>query len=152
MWLHDEFQKYTAKYFDGKSIRQSDGLTVVIRGHLLIETALEVLLSQYLDLKVFEDRDLSFDDKLKLAQSMKLLGDLYAPIKRLNKIRNDFAHKIETKIQDVDIEVFVQFIKARKHDDSEIFKTYIEEKQLYLGQIIHYILGCLMGIIERAPN
>ena len=152
MQFDDEFKKYIYKYFDGKAIRQSDDLTVIIRGHLLVETALIVLLSQHLKLEAFEDRDLTFDFKLKLAQSMNLLGNLFAPIKRLNNIRNDFAHKIETKIEDIDISVFTDFIKKKHLDNNPVFNTYVDEKKLYLGQVISYVLGSLSNIIEGRAN
>ncbi len=117
--LRDEMKNFAFHYFDGKTVMKSDDLTVVIRGHLLVETFLERLLAQRMDLKEFEDHDLTFSRKIKMANGLGLLGDLYLPIKRLNKIRNDLAHNIQMKLQDVDISAVTEPFQKKYGDGPE---------------------------------
>ena len=148
MTTRDEFKEYVFKYYDGKKIFKGDDIAVVIRGHILIENILEKILSKYLDLNAFDDRDLTFDFKLKMARSIGLLGDLYVPIKRLNKIRNEFAHKIETEIKDVDISVLTKFFEDKRRLNNLEWEAASSNKKFCLGMIIHYMLGRLAGIVD----
>ena len=149
MESRDEFKEYVLKYFDGKVVLESDDLTIVIRAHLLVENILEKLLKGCLDITVFEERDLSFNLKLKMAQSMNLLEDLYPAIKRLNKIRNDFAHKIETKIETMDISVFIQLYENEGRENDPTWKAALNNKKACFGIVIHYILSRLVSAYDR---
>lgn len=152
MTSKDEFKEYVYKYFDGKTVISGDDLTVIIRAHLLVENILEKLLSKNLDVKVFEDRELTFNLKLKITQSMNLLGDLYEPIKTLNKMRNEFAHNIETKIQDMDLSTFIKLYENRGHGDDPVWKAALDNKKACFGIVIHYILGRLAMTYEQSSE
>ena len=148
MESRDNFKEYVFKYFGPKTILESDDLTVVIRGHLLIENILEKILSTKLNIKVFEEKDLTFDLKLKMAHSMNLLVNLYPAIKRLNKIRNVFAHKLETKLEDQDITIFVELLESNGYSNNVGWQETVGNKKLRLGFALHFILGFLSAMYE----
>ena len=148
---HDELKEFAFQYFDGKTIMNIDDLTVVVRGHLVIESFLEQLLKKHMDLSEFDGQDdLTFSRKLKMVQGLGLLGDLYPSIRRLNKIRNDFAHDIRMQLQDVDISLFVELFERRGHGNDSVWKASQENKKARLGIAIHYLLGFLAALIESS--
>jgi len=86
---------------------QDDPLHVIIRGHLRVESLLIRLIEE--DLKVPEALDvtsLNFPTKVDLAIALKLIPPHWDRIlRRLNQIRNRFAHKIESDVTQQDIDV-----------------------------------------------
>ncbi len=144
-----DFKKYVFEYFDGAVLWNSDDLTVVIRAHLLVENIIERILAKSLRLEVFDDRELTFSFKLKMAQSLNLLDDLYPAIKRLNNIRNEFAHNIETKMQSVDITILIDLFESKGGRNLPGWEEILKNKKVCFGTVIHYILGRLHGIIEK---
>jgi len=155
MGTENEFKEHVFKYFDGRAVLESDDLTVVIRAHLLIENIIEKILCKNIDLKTFEDRELTFNFKMKMAQSLGLLDDLYPAIQRLNKIRNEFAHNIETKIESTDIGIFIELYENAGYGNDFVWKAALKDKKACFGIVIHYILGkldSLCGNIKTTPT
>lgn len=71
---------------------------LILKGHLLVERALDILIDAGLKRparlgRLRKDRRLSFNFKLALAQALGVLPDSYlSPIKALNEVRNKIAH------------------------------------------------------------
>lgn len=66
---------------------------LILKGHLLIENALDVLIGAALKRPEFLSSRLTFHSKLSLARALGAIPDTYAgPIKALNRVRNDIAH------------------------------------------------------------
>lgn len=80
-----------------------DLILLTLKGHLIIENLLEMNLTRLLDIDYLpegkDNPNLEFSQKLKLVQAVVLSrepgpnADLFCAIAKLNKIRNDLAHK-----------------------------------------------------------
>ena len=81
-----------------------DLILLTLKGHLIIENLLEMNLTRLLDIDCLpegkDNPNLEFSQKLKLVQAVVLSrepgpnADLFCAIAKLNKIRNDLAHKL----------------------------------------------------------
>ncbi len=81
-----------------------DLILITLKGHLIIENLLEMNLCRLLALDRLpegkDNPDLEFSQKLKLIQAVVIArepspnADLFCAIAKLNKIRNDLAHKL----------------------------------------------------------
>lgn len=91
------------------NINSNDYLNVVLRSHLFIEAMIiEMIEDKLINPGALELNKISFPLKLQLCASLGLLAleDL-PPYKKLNKLRNDTAHKLNFEIEDKDIEDFI---------------------------------------------
>ena len=76
-----------------------DELGVVIRAHTHIEASLNELLHLFLPFpKFFEEMNLGYAQKVRLACAHGLKKQHLAPLLALGKIRNEFAHKLNAKL------------------------------------------------------
>jgi uncharacterized protein with von Willebrand factor type A (vWA) domain len=74
--------------------KSNEILVVVLKGHMYIERELTNLLTEtILDEKVLENT--TFRYKLELVYSMNLITKYYGSIKKVNDIRNNYAHKFD---------------------------------------------------------
>ena len=137
-----EFKAEVDKYFGGKNIRAEDDLVVVIRAHLLVEMLIEMLLKRnLLNEKILNEHDFTFDMRLTLADSLRLIPDKQlVAIKQLNSIRNKFAHSIKTRIKELDInKIMVVF------ENKEFYGECKDDKKLMFGLGVYYLLGYLVA-------
>lgn len=81
----------------------------VLKSHLVVEHYMtEFIRAKNPNLVSLDKARLSFSQKLNLLNGINDFVDSLIPgIKRLNKIRNGLAHKLDTKVTDKDIEVFL---------------------------------------------
>jgi hypothetical protein len=89
------------QYVMGKLIWQSQELSSILVGHLMIEGLLDALIAKNLSKpnRLIESRNLTFDLKVELALSLGVLPDPhFAAAKALNKIRNQYSHNPDYKI------------------------------------------------------
>jgi len=141
----DEFkQDYIDKYFRAKSLLDADDLTVVVRAHLLIEILIEILLKkELLKSDILADKDFTFYMKLMIADSMGLIPSKLLPaIKKLNNIRNEFVHNINTSLQNLDIRELTELLDV-KDSSRKINEQYKNNNKLLLGLAVWYLLGYL---------
>lgn len=91
---------------------------VILKGHLIIEEILQGIIDRKLENpEGFDEAGLTFYQRVCLASALYKLDPLYSfmwsAVKKLNKIRNDLAHQLESKgIQDK-INDFVQFVERQ---------------------------------------
>lgn len=116
----EAFRRFLALLPHGKDRR-----LVVLQAHLLIEEQLRQLVSERLkNTRAIEEADLDFHQCACVAQSYfppDHLPWLWAGVKKLNKIRNDIAHKLEPKgLQDRMDELVSSFPSGVKVFDDEI--------------------------------
>lgn len=94
---HDELDEYGMQLL----VWDAPELSVVLRGHLLVEQVLEALISQkmlYPD-RLFEKQRLSFDMKCDLANAMGVLPATHlSAAKALSSIRNAYAHQADHSV------------------------------------------------------
>jgi len=91
---HEELDEYGMQLL----VWDAPQLSVVLRGHLLIEQVLEALISQKMPHpdRLFEKQRLSFEMKCDLANAMGVLpGAHLGAAKALNSIRNAYAHRAD---------------------------------------------------------
>lgn len=141
---HAEFKKdYVESYFDGKILYEQDELSVVLRAHLLVEILINQLLESNLKKgDILKNKDFTFSMKLTLADSMGIIPPKVLPsVKQLNSIRNKFAHKIKSKLKDLDIREIIKFCKENS-SKKDILEQYTEDKLIF-GVAIGYLLGRL---------
>ena len=108
-----DFLKATAdetdEYVMGKLIWQSQELSHVLIGHLMIEGLLGALIARSLPQpeQLLEKRNLPFDLKLNLANALVWLpAEHFAAAKALNKIRNQYSHNPDYEITLDDLSPF----------------------------------------------
>src|SRR4030042_6489195 len=90
---------------------ESDEL-ILLKGHLLIEEVFDLIIRFALSKNVADKLQLNFYRKLLLVCGLtnyKLDSDLVNQITHINRIRNDFAHDLETNIK-TDLINFVQSV------------------------------------------
>jgi hypothetical protein len=90
-----------------KIVNQDDPLQVVLRGHLVRESSLIKLIESALrHPKEVELQQISFSRRVDLGVAMGVLPkDMRARFLRINQIRNRFAHRLKSQIEDEDIQV-----------------------------------------------
>lgn len=103
------FNKFLQKFPHGK-----DQDLVILKGHLLIEEQVRLIIDQRLgNPSALTDAHLDCHGAICLAQSFFPVGhniDFWKSLKKLNKIRNDIAHKMESPGLKDKIEDFVKSV------------------------------------------
>lgn len=86
-----------------QKIFSRDPLTMVVRAHLYIESALVTLIQVYMEEDVLETDKLSFPSKLQLCIGLGLIGSSEQDVlMRLNRIRNRFVHNLDAALSHKD--------------------------------------------------
>jgi hypothetical protein len=89
---HDDLDDYGMQML----IYDAPELSVVLRGHLLIEQVIEALIAQkmkYPD-RFFNNQRISFEMKVDLASALGVLPETHlGAAKAMNNIRNSYAHR-----------------------------------------------------------
>jgi hypothetical protein len=78
-----------------RALTSGDTLGGVIRLHLYIEHELNIFISSRLPTGVLDALQLTYSKKINLALTLGLAPDLKGPLKKIGKIRNDFAHNLD---------------------------------------------------------
>ena len=82
-----------------KALMGEDELGVVVRSHVIIESLILRLLELLIPCQEhLENLRLGYRQKVDLVLAMGLKPQYGAPLKQFGKIRNDFAHKLDTII------------------------------------------------------
>jgi hypothetical protein len=142
---------------DEETIRQFDHLSlvdetalVVLKGYLLIEDALESIISSFvLHREIVEEAKLSFFQKVHLARSISVSeynNEMWEIAGKLNSLRNEIAHSLHspkrvTKTKNL-IDLFVRLSK----DDPEVDEIMKEKPEHYLVMLpVALLLGFLQA-------
>lgn len=93
-----------AKIFDANLliilVTSTDPIGVVLRIHFCIEAFLDLWCKKITNTEDFFDFGfIGFDKKLSIAKKLGFPEDVACAFKRINKIRNKFAHDIDAQIQ-----------------------------------------------------
>ena len=89
---HDELDNYGMQML----VWDAPELSVVLKGHLLIEQVIEALIAQKMKHpdRFFGSQRVTFEMKTDLASALGVLPDAYlSAAKALNNIRNSYAHR-----------------------------------------------------------
>jgi hypothetical protein len=88
-------------------VNQEDPLQVVLRSHLMLESALIKLIESVLPLPIeIELQQIPFSKRVDLAVALGVLPtDMRHRFTRINQIRNRFAHRFDSEINDEDVRV-----------------------------------------------
>lgn len=122
-----------------------DPLAIVIRAHLYLEATLIRQIETVLVKKErFDSATLTFPKKVQLAVALGRLDYADAPaLNALNSLRNKFAHKLDTQLQE--------------QDERDIYNALSERQRSFVNQLrtaeMHYmgrLRSDLMGLILAA--
>jgi len=94
---HDELDEYGMQML----VWDSPEISIVLRGHLLIERVLETLIAQKMKHpeRFFENHRATFEMKVDLAYALGVIPDAHCgAAKALNNIRNGYAHHEDHKL------------------------------------------------------
>ncbi len=142
----EEFKQSLNKYFLGKSLYFTDDLVAVVTAHLLVEVLVDQCLINQLGFKktkVFEGADFTVGLKLQLIEAATLIpNELLAAVRKLNKIRNDFAHNLGQTLADADLDLLISFAEQNAEIKKGLRK--LDKKQIF-GCVAAYVLGRLEG-------
>ncbi|UOP12113.1 hypothetical protein [Pseudomonas palleroniana] len=110
-------------------ILKEDELGATIRAHIYIESALEKLIetltSDYAHVKKMQ---LDFSQKVNLAVAIGMPKDLAPALLALGKIRNKFAHRLDTKIdEELTNNLYKQFSPEQRNTIHASFKNTLKK-------------------------
>lgn len=94
---HNELDEYGMQML----VWDAPELSVVLRGHLLIERVIEALIAQRMKHpdRFFQNHRVAFEMKVDLASALGVLPDAHvSAAKALNNIRNAYAHRENHKL------------------------------------------------------
>ncbi|HFV9294905.1 TPA: hypothetical protein ACIAIE_004796 [Serratia fonticola] len=120
--FHEAFRDSATNLQMLEALRSPDEVGSVLRMHLYLERVIEAWVAAVTDNpKVFSSQSgsfFSFSVKLEIAKNFDLPIDLYTAIYMINKLRNQFSHKINKKIENIEIRNIEGTLKKTKyHED-----------------------------------
>lgn len=119
----------------------------LLKGHLIIEEIFDLIIYFVLGKQIANKLNLNFYRKLVLVCGLlnkKLDSDLISQISQINKIRNKFAHNLDSNIKP-DLIEFIRDVHG-----GSLPKT-INRKSTYLNSLrrsFYFIFGQLIGTYE----
>lgn len=145
----DERRKEDQEKFQRYFPESDDLLAVVLRGHLLVEGYLDRLNRHCFHYPQYYDQaGLSFVKKLLIAKAQVLVPHsdregFFDAIAKLNELRNDLAHHLESSRLEEKVAGFLGAVKAWYPKDGPIPEHIQKEKPIekQTGRAIAFILG-----------
>lgn len=108
-------------------------LSIILKSHLVVETTMESLLTNYNpDMKkyIIEKK---FGEKIDILRFCRVIDvSIYEKLKTLNKIRNRFAHNVNYKLPNKDIEPLIKGLRI-KH------KTKLDKVMASIKHLMGYL-------------
>lgn len=124
-----------------------DVLGIVLKGHLLIEHVLDLMIKKRCKepKAILDDhRTYSFSVKARLAYEMELIPrHIYRNINRINRIRNELAHNLSVDERKIDYKF--------DRDDNEIRGEVVVKKRSR-NPIKHYLYLLCFGTLSDLQN
>jgi hypothetical protein len=107
-----------------------DDLGAVIRAHIHIESLLNNLIESHFEFpEQLKKLNLEFHQKIIIAQAIGLKPEYATPLSALGTLRNNFAHRLDTKLGKNEIE---SLYKSFKGDDKQIIQNaYMRTKKAF---------------------
>ncbi len=150
--LASESKKINKKFM--QDTKSDDILVVILKAHLYMERELiKTLTDTIIDEKILKST--TFRQKLDLANSMGLLDEYYGALGKVNSIRNNFAHNVEYKFDEIIYEdILSTLTKIDKNDfisEYEMWKSMLYDGtvpelnfklQLLLNNIWFALVSC----------
>jgi hypothetical protein len=120
---------------------------VVLKGHLLIEESLNFIIENFVHHSDFINKaNLSFYQKLNIARSMSLSEEensMWLLIEKINTLRNDFSHRLESDKRESKIQVIVSLYKSEMKSTEFEHDWENEDLPTFLAFVISLCLGFL---------
>lgn len=111
------------------SILAEDELGVAIRSHIYVESALDSFIEEFiLDFSYIKKMQLDFSQRVNLAVAVGFPKEYAPALMHLGRIRNKFAHRLDTKIDKPSMKEFYKsFSPEQKNLIHLTFKNTIEK-------------------------
>ena len=114
-----------------------DALGMVLRVHLRIENVLERILQALLPSPgclLRDDRSLRYEMKVRLVLALGALTDIEAPLRAFGKLRNDFAHQPDKRLDAQSAsKLYDSLSAAERHKVLRSFERMKRDKQMPRG-------------------
>lgn len=117
---NDEIETYADFFID--NLPETEDLSlVVLKGHLIIEAMLDRYIEQSVNSpKYVEGARVGFEVKRRFARALApdkfaKMGETWKAVKKLNVLRNDIAHNLESGRRDAKVD---EFLKAMNPNSS----------------------------------
>jgi len=107
-------------------LSSEDELGCVLRGHIHVESYIEEFIRRHLkEPDYFKNMRLEYHQKIDLALALGLDELFKSPLRFLGNLRNDFAHKLDTKLGKQEVKNFYSSFSAEAKEliHSTIQKT-----------------------------
>lgn len=126
-----------------------DELQIILRAHLYIEQELTQLLKIYLkEPDVFLKGRIMFANKLSLTVALGLIPKIVKPAyDKLNQIRNGYAHNLDYKITDQDIDEIIQHF----HGNLFLEKLLSIKEEITIRDVLAMMWINLRSEVKRLP-
>lgn len=139
----EEKHRQLAKIF-GDIDRES---LVILKGHLLIEESLNFIIENFVHHSEFmNNARLTFYQKLYIARSMSLSeqdNSMWLIIEKINTLRNDFSHRLESDKREAKIQIIVSLYKLEMKATENEHDWENEELPIFLAYVISLCIGFL---------
>lgn len=139
----EEKHKELAKVF-GKIDTES---IVILKGHLLLEESLNFIIENFVHHSDFINKaKLTFYQKLNVARAMSLTeqnNSMWTLIEKINTLRNDFSHRLESDKREEKIKVIVSLYKSEMNGSEFEHDWEKEDLPTFLAFVISLCIGFL---------
>lgn len=120
---------------------------VILKGHLLIEESLNFIIENFVHHSDFMNKaKLTFYQKLNIARSMSLNeqeNSMWVLIEKINTLRNDFSHRLESDKRESKIQVIISLYKTEMKSTDFEHDWENEDLPTFLAFVISLCLGFL---------
>jgi len=142
-WLEPSFIRYKKTMSAPEDIK-----LIILKGHLLIEEALEDVIGNIVAHKeIFDKARMSFYGKATLAQSMcwgQHENEMWKLIFGLNSLRNELAHSLESKIFEKNLCKYLDYHKSISKEDPD----YGRICELSIKEQVHMAIVYALGFLR----
>ena len=117
-------------------LQSEDELGLVLRSHIHVESQLMELVDSFFQSpEDLEKMKLEFDQKVRLAQACGLHPQFAAPLRVLNKIRNRFAHDLDSVLDGTQVRsLYEAFSPANKEVIQNAYRMTEAKEQENMGK------------------
>lgn len=122
---------YNLKNMEGL-INANDEISVILRGHLILEEFLNLWIEKNINYNIFDDGFFSFKTKLNISKKIGLPSDYFDALNSINTLRNKLSHRIGYQVQESELNV----IKS-KVDRIDIGDSLLNCEQITTTRVYH---------------
>lgn len=126
-----------------KKLGGADELSVVLRGHLYVESAINELFARAVPGSEHIIAELGFFEKCKALRNMNLIdAKRRTLLMNLGKLRNEFAHDLNKKINDSDADRLISALDSSHQEWIASISAYQKEAGTS-GNLVRLAIVCL---------